>query len=55
MYKDRHKGESLLQDIKCHSTFVVKIPWSVFSSKMSKQYDYVWIIENKTPVEVDKS
>jgi len=55
MRKDRSRGEGLLQGIKCYSTFVVKIPRSVFSGKTSEWNDYVWIIENKTSVEVSKS
>jgi len=55
MYKDKSRGEGLLQGIKCHSTFVIEIPWSVFSSKTSEQNDYVWIVENKMPVEVGES
>jgi len=55
MRKDRCWGKSLFQGIKYHFTFVVKIPWSVFSSKPSKWYDYVWIIENKMFIEVGKS
>jgi len=55
MHKDWSKGKSLLQSIKCHFTFVVKIPWSVFSSKTSEWNNYVWIIKNETPVEVSKS
>jgi len=55
MRKDRSKGKGLFQSNKYHSTFVVKIPWSVFSSKTSKQNDYVWIIENEIPVKVGES
>jgi len=55
MYKNRSRDKGLFQGIKCYSTFVVKIPWSVFSSKMSEWNDYVWIIENETPVEVGES
>jgi len=55
MYKNRSRGEGLFQDTEYPFTFVVKIPRSIFSSKMSEWNDYVWIIENETFVEVDKS
>jgi len=55
MRKDRSRGEGLLQGIECHPTFVVKIPWSIFSSKTSEQNDYIWIIENETSIEVGES
>jgi len=55
MRKNRSGGEGLLQGIKCHPTFVVKIPWSVFSSKMSEWNNYIWIIENEMSVKVGES
>jgi len=55
MHKDRSRGEDLLQDIKCYSTFVVKISQSILSSKTSEWNYYVWIIENETPVKVGES
>ena len=55
MHKNKSGGEGLFQGIKYHSTFVIKIPWSVLSSKTSEQNDYVWIIKNETYVEVGKS
>jgi len=36
MHKNRHRDEDLLQIIKCQFIFVVKIPQSVLSSKMSE-------------------
>ena len=45
----------MLQGIKSHSTFVIKVPWSVLSSETSEQHDYVRIIENEIPVEVGES
>ena len=45
--KDRSGGEGLFQGIECYLTIIVKVPWSVLSSEMSKRNDYVWIIENK--------
>ena len=38
-----------------NNTFVIKIPRSVFSSKTSKQNNYVWIVENEMSIEVGKS
>ena len=54
MCKDRSRGEDLFQGIEYYPTFIVKIPWSVFSSKTSEWNDYIRIIENKTFVEVGK-
>ena len=54
MHKDRSGDESLFQDIKWRLTFVVKIPRSVFSSKMSERNDYIWIVENEMSIEVSE-
>jgi len=53
--KDRSRGEGLFQGVECFSTFVVKIPRSVFSSKMSEWNDYVWIVENEMSVKFGES
>ena len=55
MRKDRSGGEGLFQGVKCYFTIVVKVPRSILSSELSEQNDYVWIIENKTFVEVGKT
>ena len=55
MHKNRSKGEGLFQGIKCYPTIVVKVPQSVLSSEMSERNDYIWIIENKTSVEVGET
>jgi len=41
MHKDRSRGEGLFQGVECFPTFVVKIPRSVFSSKMGEWNDYI--------------
>ena len=55
MYKDRSRGEGLFQGIECYPILIVKIPWSVFSSKTSEWNDYIRIIENEMFVEVGES
>jgi len=55
MCKDRSRGEGLFQGVECFFTFVIKIPRSVFSYKMSERNNYVWIVENEMSVEVGKS
>ena len=55
MCKDRSRGEGLFQGIECYPTIIVKVPWSVLSSKTREQNDYVWIIENEMSVEVGET
>ena len=40
MRKDRSGGEGLFQVVKCYSTIIVKVSWSVLSSEMSERNDY---------------